>query len=122
MALMTVGARNRAAIQFQELEELAKACFLVAPEVPRLGEHTLDHARGLAPVTVDTGPHEVSARTRPRTVGGDNGGDHRRQVINDVHDPHLSRAKPTRAESNPHPFWFPKAMLPNCQFGQPYVA
>jgi hypothetical protein len=82
---MTVGSPNRTAIQFQQLEELAKACFLVAPQVPWLGTHAFNHARGLIPVAVDARSLEILARSRSRTMGRNDRGNDRRQLVDNLH-------------------------------------
>src|SRR5436853_623318 len=84
---MAASTCHRAAMQLQELEELPKACFLVAAQVPWLGEHAFDHARGLAPVCMNARPHEVLARPRSRTVRRDDRGNQGRELVDDLHDP-----------------------------------
>jgi hypothetical protein len=85
-ALVIVETGEWPAIQFQELEELAKTRFLVTPQMPWFSEHTLDHARGLVPLSVDAGSHELFARPGARTMRRDDRCDDRREFVNDLHD------------------------------------
>jgi hypothetical protein len=54
---------------------------LVPSQSPRLDEQTLDHARSLIPLCTNAGLKEARACRRPRTMSGNDVGDHQRKFI-----------------------------------------
>ena len=106
-ALVIVETGEWPAIQFQELEELAKTRFLVTPQMPWFSEHTLDHARGLVPLSVDAGSHELFARPGARTMRRDDRCDDRREFVNDLHDLPSRATAPLQPRIHQHHIWFP---------------
>src|SRR5205085_9572745 len=105
--LVSVEIAERAAIQLQELEELAKTRFLVTLQMPWFSEHTLDHARGLLPLSVNAGSHEIFARPGARTMGRDDRCDDRREFVNDLHDLPSQAQALLQSRSHQHHIWFP---------------
>src|SRR5262249_11111786 len=71
--------------QVQEVEKLAQPQLLVADQMPRFGQHAFHHDLGFIPVPIQAGVHEILAGSRAGTMSGDDLGDDRRQVVDDLH-------------------------------------
>src|SRR5450631_1896598 len=78
-------ARDATLVDLHQFEKFPQPRFLVAFQMPGLGEHSLDHGRRLIPMTVHACAHELLGRTRSRAVRRNDGADDRRQFENDLH-------------------------------------
>jgi hypothetical protein len=71
--------------QLQDLEKLAQPVFLVADQMPRLGEHSLNHGLGVVPFARNASAHEIFASTCAVTMGRDDIGDYESSLIENLH-------------------------------------
>src|SRR5689334_834806 len=77
--------RETARFQLQQIQELTKAIFLIAYQMPRLRKHSFNHLSCLRPVTFHACLHEFFARPCARAVTGNNLCDHWSQLMDYLH-------------------------------------